>query len=316
MSAAAGANRRVGWRGDLRRQKVGGEGRTDFTAVCGLDQQAKMRPHGSRSARSGTWCRPCGGFDRSPARINCNLSLPYVREATKIWGMSSNPILRWECPPQEKKGKSNMMRRTLALAALPALLYVNQPAAFAGTIYTYTGPTFGPFDIDITLNLPFTGAGLDNIPPGTDVSADLTSFTSTVPPEDEAGFLVGPAPDYQLVESPPTLAEIGTDALGNITSWDIEGTLFASYPAAAGENPNDFFCTWSIATKNTGDTATSPPTTTMDFVRHRNDLVLNRRNLVTPGTERPGAGERDVARSGLLGLVAWGVRGFRIILRA
>jgi hypothetical protein len=141
------------------------------------------------------------------------------------------------------------MRKSLAMAALPAFLSLMMTgAASAATIYTYTGPSFDGFKISATLDL----ASPANIPAGTNVSGSLTSFVSTAPPEDLAGFLLG----MNEMVPPPTAVTVGTDALGNITSWDISEELFASYPAVSGENPNDFFCTYSVTTTNAGDHAT------------------------------------------------------------
>jgi hypothetical protein len=49
---------------------------------------------------------------------------------------------------------------------------------------------------------------------------------------------------------------IGTNALGQITSWTISEGIFASYPAFPGENPNDFFATYTLKTTNLGDSLT------------------------------------------------------------
>src|SRR5262249_4441407 len=46
---------------------------------------------------------------------------------------------------------------------------------------------------------------------------------------------------------------IGTNAVGQITSWNISEGIFASYPAFPGENPNDFFATYTVSTTNAGD---------------------------------------------------------------
>jgi hypothetical protein len=59
---------------------------------------------------------------------------------------------------------------------------------------------------------------------------------------------------YFLVTSGPTV-QIGTNAAGQITSWNISENIFASYPVSAGENPLDFFSTYTVSTTNAGDTA-------------------------------------------------------------
>jgi len=53
-------------------------------------------------------------------------------------------------------------------------------------------------------------------------------------------------------ETPLTI-EIGTDASGNITSWDITENFFASYPEFSGENPTDFYCVFQASTSDSGD---------------------------------------------------------------
>jgi hypothetical protein len=67
------------------------------------------------------------------------------------------------------------------------------------------------------------GAGLGLL--ALTVPASVHAFMC--PPSDQLGFGVGPAPDYQN---------------------DCGGILFCSYPAVSGENPNDFFCTYNLAT--------------------------------------------------------------------
>jgi hypothetical protein len=67
------------------------------------------------------------------------------------------------------------------------------------------------------------------------------------PPADEADFALG-----EVLYTPGTI-EIGTNGLGQITSWTITDLLFASYPAFPGENPNDFFCTYNLSSKSSTD---------------------------------------------------------------
>ncbi len=111
------------------------------------------------------------------------------------------------------------------------------------TIYTYSGD-----GVDLNFELTINP---DSIPPGTDVNADILpgSFSTTfgVPATDEAGFSLG---DNAFDLVPPV--EIGTNSVGDITSWDITGTEFASYPAFVGENPLDFFCDYSVTFSPSG----------------------------------------------------------------
>ncbi len=107
------------------------------------------------------------------------------------------------------------------------------------TLYTYTSSDGVAVSFDLTGNP-------DSIPPGTDISGDVGSFSMAypAPSEDNAGFALGPGPAYSNF-SLSTL-EIGTDSLGDVTSWDIAGTQFASYPAFFGDPPNNFYCDYGV----------------------------------------------------------------------
>lgn len=74
-----------------------------------------------------------------------------------------------------------------------------------------------------------------------------------VPAADQLGFPIGGpfGSSYFNVTTPTVL--IGTNGLGQITSWTITEGIFASYPAVPGENPNDFFVRYNAITMNTGD---------------------------------------------------------------
>jgi hypothetical protein len=118
---------------------------------------------------------------------------------------------------------------------------------------------------DIVPSFSFTtslsGAALDNLPAGTDITASVTAFTfqpRDVPATDQLGFTLGGpfGGSYFNVNSGPTV-QIGTNASGQITSWNISEGIFASYPAVSGENPNDFFCDFSASTTSaSGDSLT------------------------------------------------------------
>jgi hypothetical protein len=105
--------------------------------------------------------------------------------------------------------------------------------------------------------LTLSGASLVNLAPGTDVSGDLVSLVFNVPglppASDTAGFPLGSDPG-DLTYTPQTV-QIGTDAAGEITSWNISDLIFASYPAFGGENPTDFFCNYALGSSNTTDSS-------------------------------------------------------------
>jgi hypothetical protein len=135
-----------------------------------------------------------------------------------------------------------MHSKTKYMATIFWLLFVILPGSLcASTIYTYTSAT-----VDISFDLTVNP---DSITGGTIIDGDIApgsfSMTYPPPPQDNAGFLLGTGPGYQSF----TLSElqIGTDSGGNITSWDVTGTEFGSYPAFPGENPNDFFCEYNVS---------------------------------------------------------------------
>ena len=122
-------------------------------------------------------------------------------------------------------------------------------ASQAALMFTYSGSPGVTFT---TTLLP--GSTLDNLPAGTDITAFITSFSMTFPfpPADNLGFLLGV---HNFVSGSEDV-KIGTDALGNITSWDISQTQFDSYPVFSGEDPNDFFCTYTVRTTTNSNGST------------------------------------------------------------
>jgi len=120
----------------------------------------------------------------------------------------------------------------------------------ADTVYTYTSSNGVDVSFDLTTINP------DSIPPGTDVDADIVpgtfSMTYPAPLEDNGGFLLG---DNIFNTIPPTV-EIGTNSVGDITSWDIAATQFATYPAPP--DPTVYFCDYSVAFNASGGSALLP----------------------------------------------------------
>ncbi len=119
----------------------------------------------------------------------------------------------------------------------------------ADTNYSYTGGT-----VTISFTTTLTGIQVDNLAPGTDILGTVSTsvITAPVPGSDTAGFPVG----VNNTEPPPSVFQIGTDAFGNITSWNITESVFASYPAFSGENPTDFYCRYSLNVNNGGNSET------------------------------------------------------------
>lgn len=153
--------------------------------------------------------------------------------------------------------KDFLMRISKLLTAviLPGLLSIALPSpARADTVLTYTDTA----DIAITVTFDFTGPTLAGLAPGTDITSEITGFSMTYPApgQDEGGF---PLADNSISSQD---VQIGTDSLGNVTSWNITATLFASYPAFSGENPTDFYCNFGVSVTSSGNSA--PLTTDND----------------------------------------------------
>ncbi len=156
-------------------------------------------------------------------------------------------------------------RRTAVAALL--LVSLCPEMLLANTIYSYTGG--GSVSVGFTV----TGSTA-NLTSGTDVTANIVggsfSMTYPAPSTDMAGFGLGPGSGVT-----PQTAKIGTDSGSNIVTWTITGSLFASYPAFTGENPNDFFCAYNVTFTDGGGSGTlqtdndagfcpaSPPTATV-----------------------------------------------------
>jgi hypothetical protein len=123
-------------------------------------------------------------------------------------------------------------------------LFLSSSALQANITYSYTGgnPISMTFVTDLSL------AALENIPSNTNITSSIVSNTYHDLTADLGGFGIG-VNDLQAIS-----VAIGTNALGNITSWSITGTYFASFPSTPGGDPNAFFCTYAPASTNSGGT--------------------------------------------------------------
>jgi hypothetical protein len=155
-----------------------------------------------------------------------------------------------------------LSRRLPVFAALGAALLALLPSASSATTYTYTEGSTSDLVPSFSFTTSLNGAALDNLAPGTDITGTVTPFTfepnaSANLGQDQLGFPIGGpwGSAYYFANSGPTVM-IGTNASGQITSWAISEGIFASYPAVPGENPNDFFATYTLTTTNLGDTLT------------------------------------------------------------
>jgi hypothetical protein len=143
-------------------------------------------------------------------------------------------------------------RACLVSAALLGILCGLAPTPSSATTYTYTDSNGSDIVPGFSFTTSLSGAQLDNLSSGTSitstVSPALTFQPNGVPQQDNAGFAVG----QNNVQGTATVL-IGTNASGHITSWTIGEQYFASYPAFPGENPDDFYCVWTVSTTASGD---------------------------------------------------------------
>lgn len=143
------------------------------------------------------------------------------------------------------------MRLSLGLAAAASLCFASL-TAHADSTYSYQGTAFGTSAITVTFDSSLNASQLADLTPGTDITSSLLSFTMAyaAPSLDDAGFPVGES----YFESGEDV-KIGTNADGKITSWDVSDVLFASYPAAPGEDPTALYCTYTVSTTTSGDSS-------------------------------------------------------------
>ncbi len=166
------------------------------------------------------------------------------RDVCATWGTNMKTCLT--------PARSTCLISAVLLGALCALL----PTVSSATTYTYTEGSATDIVPSFSFTTSLTGAALDNLAPNTDITGTVSAFTFEprgVPPEDNFGFALGGpfGSSYFNVSSGPTVL-IGTNALGQITAWNISEVIFASYPAVPGEIPGDFFCTYSAGTATGG----------------------------------------------------------------
>jgi hypothetical protein len=138
------------------------------------------------------------------------------------------------------------MRKCLLAVFLCSLNFLFVGQVLATSLYTYGGGS-----VSVSFDLTISPA---NIPAGTDVTAFATSFSMSYPPpsQDAAGYPLGSGSQYSYFTL--STIKIGTNSAGNITSWSITGASFASYPAFAAEDPNDFYCTYNVTFATAGGT--------------------------------------------------------------
>ena len=126
-------------------------------------------------------------------------------------------------------------RFVLAIGLLGALCFLLPGSLRADTLYTYTGnpythcdPTYvcngtTPF-LSITIDTTLSGASLDNLVQGTVIGGDLTASVSSYTMSDGTGLSITQLNECATsITCAPLILDVGTDASGNITGWEIQG---------------------------------------------------------------------------------------------
>ena len=142
---------------------------------------------------------------------------------------------------------------TTSASALLGTLCAMLPAS--ATTFTYTQGSATDIVPSFSWTTSLSGAALDNLPPGTNITGTVSALTFAPRDlgSDDFGFLIGGPFGSPFFNATSITVEIGTNALGQITSWNIGEGIFASYPANSGEDPHDFFCNYTASTKTSGD---------------------------------------------------------------
>lgn len=196
------------------------------------------------------------------------------------------------------------MKHVVSICALWSVGLILPGLLCADTIFTYTSST-----VDISFELI---TNPDSIAAGTNIGGDIVggSFLMNYPPpsEDGAGFALGTEAGDQVFT--PSLVEIGTNSAGGVTSFDITGTEFASYPAFPGENPTDFFCDYAVTFNNSGGSGPLSLDNDSGFCRAPAPGVAADGTWKTSGTTSPVPEPEDSALfgGGFLGLAVLAAR--------
>jgi hypothetical protein len=150
--------------------------------------------------------------------------------------------------------------RTTALAAIGAApLCAMLPALSSATTFTSTQGSATDIVPSFSWTTPLSGAALDNLLPGTNFTSHVSGLLfqpRDVPTQDGLGFPIGGAFGSSYFNATSFTVDIGTNTLGQITSWSISEGIFASYPAVPGANPTDFYCPYTASTTTFGDSLT------------------------------------------------------------
>jgi hypothetical protein len=176
------------------------------------------------------------------------------------------------------------------------------------TTYTYTSSSVN-VTFETTVN-PIV------LPSGTNITSDLVagsfSMTYPSPATDVTGFPLGVGSQYSNFTL--STIEIGTDAAGNITSWDILGTQFASYPGSPDGNPNDFYCQFSVSFSQSGGSGSLAVDDDLGFCPSSDDTVANGVwNTLGESSSAPEPGNLFILGAGFLSTLALAARRKRLV---
>jgi hypothetical protein len=112
--------------------------------------------------------------------------------------------------------------------------------------------------------------------------------------------------EASLVPFSLSTLKIGTDSLGDVTSWNITGTQFASYPAFAGDPPSNYFCDYGVTFSPSGGSGSLSTDHDAGFCPSSavGAAAIGSWSAYTPVSTTPEPRNSALIGGGLLGLVA------------